>query len=63
MLFNCTLFLNKFKSGGIIMKHIKFKSLAIADLIATTSVSLVGCGGAKKTSGTYTASFLLMEQL
>lgn len=45
------------------MKHIKFKSLAIADLIAATSVSLVGCGGAKKTSGTYTASFLLMEQL
>lgn len=31
------------------MKLIKFKSLAIADFIATTSVSLVGCGGAKKT--------------
>lgn len=30
------------------MKLIKFKSLAIATLIATTSVSLVGCGGAKK---------------
>lgn len=45
------------------MKLIKFKSLSIADLIATTSVSLVGCGGAKKPSGTYTASFILMEQL
>lgn len=39
------------------MKLIKFKSLAIAALIATTSVSLVGCGGAQKPSGTYTASF------
>lgn len=29
------------------MKLIKFKSLAIAGFIATTSVSLVGCGGAK----------------
>lgn len=31
------------------MKLMKFKSLALAALIATTSVSLVGCGDAKKT--------------
>lgn len=39
------------------MKLMKFKSLALAALIATTSVSLVGCGDAKKPGGTYTASF------